>query len=330
MTQTVHTGTANAKITRRSFGLGGLAALATPAILSATAFPTMAQVMTSAAPAMFDAPLGRYRITSLFDGMGPLQKGMFFGDAAAIDATLAAAGIEGDGLPTPINAFLLQSDDRTILIDAGIGDLEFFGPGLGRVSDGLAAAGVAPEDVDTVIITHAHGDHIGGLLSGGGAAFPNAETFILEAEQGFWGDAGIMAQAPEEAQGAFQLAQAVFGAYGDRLRPVASGTEVAPGVTLELSAGHTPGHALVHIDGGDRELLMVADTLHSSVLHTALPDVGFGFDTDAEQAAASRRRVFDRAATDNMLIAATHVAFPGFGRFVRAGDAYRYVPASWL
>lgn len=231
-------------------------------------------------------------------------------------------------MPAPITAFLLQSEDRTILIDAGLGELDMFGPGLGRVSDGLAAMGVAPEDVDMVIVTHAHPDHIGGMVGANGAVFPNAEVAIAQAEIDFWGDEGIMAQAPEEAQGLFQLAQGVYSAYGDRLIPITSDTEVAPGIKMELSPGHTPGHALVHIDGGTRELLMVADTLHSSVVHTALPDTGFGFDTDTSLAAQSRRRVFDRAATDNLLIAATHVPFPGIGRFVRSGEAYAYVPAS--
>lgn len=313
-------------ITRRNFGLATIAA---PAIITVAQQAAIASEGRAEAPALFDAPLGRYRITALFDGMGPLQKGMFFGDAAAIDAALAAGGIVGDALPAPINAFLLQSDDRTILIDAGIGDVDMLGPGLGRVSDALTAAGVSPADVDLIIVTHAHPDHIGGLISNGNAVFSNAEVAITEAELGFWGDEGTMAQAPAEAQGLFQLAQAVYKAYGDQIRPVASGTEIAPGLTLELSPGHTPGHALVHIDGGERELLMVADTLHSSVLHTALPDVGFGFDTDPAEAAKSRRRVFDRAATDKLLIAATHVPFPGFGRFVQSGEAYAFVPASW-
>ncbi|MEO0568312.1 MAG: MBL fold metallo-hydrolase [Pseudomonadota bacterium] len=311
-------------LTRRSFGL---AALSAPAILTTTTLPSFAQTATSA-PAMFDAPLGNYKITSIFDGMGPLQKGMFIGDQAAIDTALAAGGITGDAMPAPITAFLLQSADRTILIDAGMGELDAFGPGFGRVSDALQAVGVTVEDVDMVIVTHAHLDHIGGLIKGGAAVFPNAEVVLTEIEHGFWSDAGIAAQAPQEAQGMFQLAQAVFGAYSGRLSLVASGAEVAPGIRMELSPGHTPGHALVQIDGGDRQLLMVADTLHSSVLHTALPDVGFGFDVDSTTAAASRRRVFDRAASDNLIIAATHVPFPGFGRFVRSGEAYAYVPAS--
>jgi glyoxylase-like metal-dependent hydrolase (beta-lactamase superfamily II) len=284
----------------------------------------------ASAPAIFDAPLGRFRITSLFDGMAGLQKGMFQGDAAAIDAALAAGGLTGEALPAPVTAFLLQSDNQTILIDAGMGALDILGPGFGRIFDGLSAMGLAPADIDLVIVTHAHPDHIGGLLTDGQPTFPNAQIAISEVEFGFWGDAGIMAQAPAEPQGLFGLAQAVFAAYGTQVTPLADGTEVASGLRLELSPGHTPGHALVHIDGGDQELLMVADTLHSSILHTALPDLGFGFDTDTVQAAASRRRVFDRAASDGVLIAATHVPFPGFGRFVRAGDAYSYVPASWM
>lgn len=314
-------------LTRRGFGM---AAISAPALLTMTSLQSLAEDKGGASPALFDAPLGNYKITSLFDGMGPLQKGMFIGDAAEIDAAMSAAGLSGEALPAPITAFLLQSDDRTILIDAGMGDVDILGPGFGRVSDALDAVGVSEGDVDLIIVTHAHPDHIGGMVKTGQPVFPNAEVVITDVEHGFWSDAGMMAQAPAEAQGLFQLAQSVFAAYADRLRPVATGAEVAPGIKLELSPGHTPGHALAHIDGGDRQLLMVADTLHSSVLHTALPDIGFGFDVDSATAAASRRRVFDRAATDNLIVAATHVPFPGFGQFVRSGDAYAYLPASWM
>lgn len=319
------------KLTRRSFALAGLGATATLG-LQAGATPVRADGhATAGAPAMFDAPLGNYRITAIFDGMVPLGKNLFFGpEQAAIDAALAAAGVSGETLPAPVNAFLLQSDAHTVLIDAGLGELPMFGPGFGRLTAGLAAAGVAPGDVDLIIATHAHPDHIGGLIAGGAAVFANAEMVISDIDHGFWSDAAMMAQAPAEAQGMFGLAQGVFAAYGDRLRPVASGTEVAPGLTLELSPGHTPGHSVVHIDGGDRQLLMVADTVLNTDLQMAMPGVMSGFDSDPALAATSRAQIFDRAAADGVLIAATHVHFPGFGRFMVDGDAYRFVPASWM
>ena len=318
-------------LTRRSFALAGLGSTATLGLNASIAPAHAAAAGSAGAPAMFDAPLGTYRITAIFDGMVPLQKDLFFGpEQTVIDATLASAGVQGDALPAPVNTFLLQSSDLTILIDAGVGELDFFGPGFGRLAAGLAAAGVAPGDVDLVVSTHAHPDHIGGLVAGGAAVFANAEVVICDVDHGFWSDAANMAAAPQEAKGMFGLAQHVFAAYGDRLRPVASGTEVAPGVTLELSPGHTPGHSVVHIDGGDRQLLMVADTVLNTDLQTALPEIMSGFDTDPGLAAQSRKRIFDRAAADSVLIAATHVHFPGFGRFVTDASAYRFIPASWM
>ena len=318
-------------LTRRNFALAGLSGTAALGLTASATSASAAGHAPANPPAMFDAPLGRYRITAIFDGMMPLEKSLFFGaEQAAIDAALAAAGVAGDGLSAPVNTFLLQSDDRTVLIDAGLGELNMFGPGFGRLTAGLAAAGVAPEDVDMIVATHAHPDHIGGLVAGGAAVFANAELLISDVDHGFWSDAANMAQAPAEAQGMFSLAQHVFAAYGDRLRPVAAGTEVAPGMTLELSPGHTPGHSVVHIDGGDRQLMMVADAVLYADLQTALPAAGSDFDADPALAAQSRARIFDRAATDGLLIAATHVHFPGFGRFVTDAGAYRFVPASWM
>ncbi len=309
--------------------LQGAAALPAAAALGAQATPARAEA--HAAPqgaSLYGAPLGNYRITALLDGIAPLGRNFFFG-SDEIDPLLERTGLGPDLLPAPVSAFLLQSDDRTILIDAGMGEQELLGPGFGGVSPALAAAGVAPEDVDTILLTHAHPDHLGGLISGGSAVFANAELVVAETEAAFWTDDGIQSQAPEESQGLFQLAQSVLGAYGDQVTRVADGADVAPGISLMLSPGHTPGHSVLMIDGGDRQMLMLADTLHSAEVHTALPDVGFGFDSDPAQAATSRRRIFDMVATDKMLIAGTHLHFPGFGRILTDGDAYRYLPATW-
>ncbi|MFC7706168.1 MBL fold metallo-hydrolase [Plastorhodobacter daqingensis] len=284
---------------------------------------------TTPGAALYTAPLGSFRITALLDGMAPLGRGFFFG-GAEVDQVLAAAGIGPDAVPAPVSAFLIQSADRTILIDAGMGQQETLGPGFGRLTAGLAAAGVAPEDVDMVVVTHAHPDHVGGLIRDGAPVFANAELAIGEVEAAFWTDAAIMAQAPAEAQPTFQFAQTVLAAYGDRITRIVDGAEAAPGLTMMLSPGHTPGHCVVRIDGGDRQLLMIADTLHSADVHTALPDVGFGFDSDPAQAAASRRRIFDMVAADKMLVAGSHIHFPGFGRILAEGPAYRYRPATWM
>ena len=317
------------RMNRRSL-LKAAAALPVAGAIGAGSGPALAadHAMTAGA-ALYGAPLGDYRITALLDGIVPLGRDFFLG-GEEVDRVLAEAGIGPDAAPAPVSAFLLQSADRTILIDAGMGEQAPFGPGFGRVMPGLAAAGVAPGDVDLVVLTHAHVDHMGGLIQSDTAVFGNAQLAVGEVEAGFWSDAAMMARAPAEAQPTFQLAQAVFAAYGDRMTRIADGAEVAPGITLMLSPGHTPGHSVLRIDGGDRQLLMIADTLHSADVHTALPDVGFGFDSDPAQAAASRRRIFDMVAADRMLVAGSHIHFPGIGRILTEGDAFRYVPATWM
>lgn len=316
-------------LTRRAFGL---AALATPALISAAA-PLLAQSTTPVAqPAsVYGTTIGAYRVTALLDGMLPMSTTWFPGSSPdVIQTALAKSGISGESLPAPINAYLLQSDTSTILVDAGLGGIDMMGPGFGQVSAGLAALGVVPSDIDTLVMTHAHADHIGGMLGANGAAFPNAELVVTGVEHRFWTDAGIMAQVPDDVKGAFQLAQAVFGAYANRLKLVEDGAEIAPGVTMEIVPGHTMGHAVLHIDGGERQLMMVTDAVHSIDLQTALPEQGTMFDTDAALAAQSRIRLFDRVASDRVLIAGCHIHFPSFGRIVRADDGYRYAPASLL
>ncbi|SMR81802.1 Glyoxylase, beta-lactamase superfamily II [Aliiroseovarius halocynthiae] len=319
----------SSKLSRRAFG--GIA-LATPALLTVGAASPVAAEPSQPAylPAMFEAPMGSYRITALYDGAISLEKSLFFGpDQAEIDATLSGLGQTGASLATPVNAFLLQSDKHTILIDAGLGEIDF-GPGVGRVSSALSQLGVTPEMIDTLILTHAHPDHLGGMLKQNAAAFPNAQLVTSADEHTFWNDDGIMAQAPEQMQGLFTGARSVFEAYKDRLVLVNDGAEVAPGVRLDLTPGHTMGHSVVHIDGGDQQILMVADSLLNADLQTAMPDVMAGFDTDPNLAVQSRRALLDRAATDQILISGSHLHFPGFGRFLEAGDGYRYVAASWL
>ncbi|WP_417522966.1 MBL fold metallo-hydrolase [Marinovum sp.] len=270
-------------------------------------------------------------MTALYDGAIQVPNDVFLGeDRRKIEDALqnGGMGLGPDLVPIPVLAFCLQSEDATILIDAGLGAVDAFGPGTGHVANALAVAGIQPSDVSLVVVTHAHPDHIGGLLTGKEPSFPNARVVMAEAEHGFWSDAGITAQAPEEMRGFFHLAQGMFGAYRDCLDLVSPDTEIHSGIRLEAAPGHTPGHSILHIDGGDQQFAMMADIVHNAVLQTCHPEIGFAFDVDPGQAAATRSGLLDRCAADNVLIAASHVPFPGLGRFLRDGAGYRYLPAT--
>lgn len=314
---------------RTFFGLAAGATAATSLAPSLLAAPAVAKPPPHPPAGLFATRIGNYKVTALLDGIIPLQKGYFAGDEKAIDAVLATIGRADGSLPAPISAFLFQSEEKTILVDAGMGAITSLGPGYGQMSAALHSAGVTPQQIDTLIITHAHPDHLGGVLSAEGTpVFPNAELIIAETEVKFWGSAENLTAAPDDAKGMFAYAQNAFKAYGDQVTQVTSGKEVAKGITLQLAPGHTPGHSILHIDNGDQHVMMVADLFHSAELHTALPDLGFGFDIDQKQAADTRKRLFEQIAADKTVIIGSHAHFPGFGRVLRSNGAYRYIPVS--
>ena len=230
---------------------------------------------------------------------------------------------------TAVNTFLIHSAGRLALVDTGSGN--YMLPTAGKVLANLAAAGVDPADIDTVLLTHMHPDHSAGLSdpTTGRRYFPNAELVVHENEPRHWFDDAPMATATERARKLFFLcAREQTTPYKDRTRTFQKG-EVFPGVTAIPCPGHTPGHTAFMISSGKDQLLIWGDTVHVPEVQTARPEVCMEFDTDTDAAEATRRRVFDMVATDRLLVTGMHLHFPGFSHLVRRGSGYQLVPAAW-
>ncbi|KRE04510.1 MBL fold metallo-hydrolase [Bosea sp. Root670] len=221
-----------------------------------------------------------------------------------------------------VNCFALKGADGITLVDAGTGPS--WGKAMGHAPAAMEAAGIAPEDVARVLITHLHGDHALGLFDGDKPFFPNAEIIVPEADFGFYGDEANRARTPEKKQGAFAIAATLKKHYAGRIRSVPAG-EAQAGITLIPLPGHTYGHSGYLIEGDGESLLLWGDALHLSDLQASDPAIGFVYDFDAATAVASRRGILERAAHENWLVSGGHVE--GFRRVVRKGTGYELQPA---
>ena len=275
-------------------------------------------------------PVGSFEVIALNDGAIELPVGMFLGaDPAEAGKLLAARSLPSDKSPTAVNAFLVNTGDKLVLIDSGSGSL--MGPTTGRFAANLAAFGIDPASIDVVAMTHVHPDHFGGLLTDQKIAFPKAQFVISEADTKFWLDESTAAKAPADAKPFFDMARANVSPYiaAGNVKFITDGQDVVPGVTAHAAPGHTPGHTMYRVTSGNDTLLIWGDIIHSFALQFAHPDWAIAFDVEPPKAIATRQKVFDMVATDKLTIAGAHVPFPGIGHVSRSGAAYAYEPLFW-
>lgn len=300
------------RITRRELMVGGLAALSGGVGLRAFAAT--------------DMELGTARLTTLSDGNLVLPLDFLIGDlpqAQAIEA-LAQHGITGDTLTPPCNVTLYRDGTNTVLFDAGSGHA--FMPSAGRLADALDAAGVSADEITHVLLTHAHPDHLWGVLDDfDDPVFANATHMIGQAELDYWTDPATV-DTIGTARASFAVGAARrLEAIADRLETFTGGQEVLPGILAHDTPGHTPGHISFEVRQDSTAVMVVGDAIGNGHLALAHPDWASGADQDTEQGIATRVRLLDQLATDGMAMVGFHLPGGGLGRVERADGAYRFV-----
>lgn len=315
---------------RRALLAAGLAGAGLAVLPRSRAALAAAPKRAGQVPGVQRIAVGAIEVTAVSDGYIDIDPSLFPKATPEATAALKRAAFLPPEAPLRggVNAYVMNTGDRLVLIDSGCAGL--LGPTMGRLPESLEAAGVAPASIDTIVLTHMHPDHIGGVASAEGAAvFPNAELVVHEADWAFWTSPDLTARAPEAVKPFFLAAQRNAGAYAGRVRRLSADGEVMPGLSLMHLPGHTTGHSGVVVADGPDTLLVWGDVVHSAALQFARPDWAIAFDTDPDQAVETRRRVFDMAAADRLRIAGMHLPFPGVGHVERAADGYRYTPESW-
>lgn len=313
-------------LSRRAFALG----LPTAA-LSVGALPFAATAIAAPSSAVAVTPLalikvGRFTVTALTDGYADMPFGYFPGrNAEQVEAAAKAAfAVKPGGIRFVFNQYLVEDGERRILIDTGpAGSLGQ----TGRLPQALSALGLRPEQIDAVIVTHMHQDHLGGLVAGGRRNFPNAEVYVDRRDVAHWTDPAKQAGAPDYLRTSFRLSAELVRLY-PKLQAIDGEREIVRGVSVVDLTGHTPGHIGVRVADAGQSLIMVSDMLFP-VVHPAATDVNFLFEQDRPAAQAMRARFFPRAAEEGALIAATHMPFPGLGRIISDRGQVRWLAADW-
>ena len=282
------------------------------------------------APGYYRLMVGSFEVTALFDGALPLQPSKLLTDTTPAQvASALTRSFEKEPLPTSVNAFLINTGDKLVLVDTGTGGV--FGPALGTVVSNLKASGYQPEQVDEVYITHMHGDHVGGLTANGKPVFANAIVRAGQHDADYWLNPANAERAPADKKGFFKAAMNAIQPYIDagRFKPFDGNTELVPGIQALAAPGHTPGHSIYVVESDGSKLVLWGDLMHVAAVQFAQPQVTISFDSDSKAAAASRKKIFAEAAKQGYLIGGAHLPFPGLGHLRVDGAGYRFVPVDY-
>jgi glyoxylase-like metal-dependent hydrolase (beta-lactamase superfamily II) len=235
--------------------------------------------------------------------------------------------------PTPaasVTTYLIFFPGKLVLIDTGAESL--LGPTLGKLPASLKAAGVKPEQITDIFLTHIHPDHAGGLVVQGQKFFVHATVHVDQKDLDYWLDKSAAAAAPELIRPFFGQAESRMRPYiqAGQVRGFSGPTEFFPGFRSIPAYGHTPGHSCYVLENAGQKMVFMGDTTHMLDIQFSDPGIAVKFDSDPAEAVAARRREFDQAVEGGYLLAFTHVSFPGVGHLRREGTRYRWYPLAYL
>ena len=307
--------------------LAGAVGAASALAIGIAARPSRAQSGAPSGNASRTFSVGAANVTVISDGSMELPIGLMLAgrERSEIDSLFRQAGQTFTGLHAEINVAVVRIGSEVILIDTGGGP--DFMPTLGKLAANMEAAGVKPEAVTKVVLTHAHPDHLWGVIDpfGTGTMYEAAQHFMAATEFDFWMRPDVDTRVPDALRGIAAGTHRRLKSIADRVKPVAPGSEIVPGLQIVDTGGHTPGHVSVLLHSGTEQLLIGGDVLTQPVVSFAAPDWKWGADMDSDKASASRRRILDQLATDRIVLLGYHLPWPGLGRVERSGTAYRYV-----
>jgi len=312
-----------------------------PKLFAAALLMALASSVVGPNPALAAAPqhhdqvsgfyrmkVGDFEVTALYDGAAVFDPHWLTAKKVTMDRVERALHENAHLLDVGDTGFAVNTGKQLILVDAGAGT--WYGGGtLGRLVDSLHSAGYAPEQVERVLVTHMHSDHIGGLTTQDGKrVFPNADVFVSKAESDFWLSPEIAAKAPRDVQPFFQAAQGIAAPYikAGKWHTFSGSEAIVDGVQLVSLHGHTPGHTGYEFSSKGQKILFWGDTVHAQIVQLRHPDITVVFDNDHAAAAATRNQLLPTLAREGVMIAGPHMPFPGMGRLRKEASGYVWAP----
>ncbi|WP_455273585.1 MBL fold metallo-hydrolase [Rhizobium herbae] len=315
---------------RRSILKGALSGLiAAPFVTPSIAFAKAPYAVVQA-PGFYRLKIGSVEVTALSDGTVALPLAKLYTNTTEQHAQSALNdAFLPDIIPTSVNAFLVNTGERLVLIDAGTG--AYLGASLGKLVANIEASGYKTHDIDDVVLTHIHTDHSGGLVSNGKRTFSNATLRVNEREAKFWLSAanakaatGVVKQHFAEADQCVTpyVKAGKFETFADNAAPV-------PRLGSVLYAGHTPGHSAITLESEGQKIVFWGDITHGDILQFNEPGVAIEFDIDQKAAVAARDTAFKQAVEGKYLVAGAHIAFPGIGHVRKDTTNYDWLPVNY-